>query len=304
MSKEDQVNGAHRVEKTPDGVPAAVSVASAAAKQVGSGLPLGHPDAATSRGAFAALANSVPSHYLDEVPVEHVTLLPSSRIVAVKGARDMAADRFRLLRMRMDGLRALGKLHTITITSALPKDGKSTISLNLASALAEGDRNRVLLIEADLHRPSIGNYLQIGNKPGLAECLESNLDPFSALRRIQPLGWYLLPAGTAQGNPTDLLQSPMFPGILTALAPLFDWVFVDTPPVLPLTDAISISQHTDATVLVVRAGETPRGAADEAVALLGANRIAAVIFNGAEGLNAFYDKYKYSGYYGTNKKKK
>lgn len=256
------------------------------------GIPAGEPPSDDSGGGALARVD-----WLAVVPDLNVTLRPSSRIVAVRGASGPAPDRFRYLRMRMDGLRTLGKLHTVTITSALPKDGKSTIALNLATILAEGDRNRVLLIEADLHCPSCADFLGVGRRPGLAECLEGGADPLRALRRIQPLGWYLLPAGTALGNPSDLLQPPLFPAVVDRLAPFFDWVLIDTPPVLPVTDALAISQHTDGTILVVRADATPKATVDEAVALLSPSRIAAIIFNAADELNHKQRRYNYSSYY-------
>jgi protein-tyrosine kinase len=190
----------------------------------------------------------------------------------------------------------MGKLRSLLITSALPQDGKSTVALNLATVLAQGGKHTVLLIEADLYHPSLAQRLGLRARPGLAECLESGLDPISAIRRLEPLHCYLLQAGEYHGNPTELLQSDLLPGVLQRLSPYFDWILIDTPPVAPLTDALLISQHVDGCLLVVRADRTPREAVEEAIKLLGTKRVLGILFNGAEGLNRLYSKYY--GYYG------
>lgn len=238
---------------------------------------------------------SVPEE-LRNVPTDTVTEEHTGRIALLTEPKSPGADRFRYLRMRLRELAALVKLKTLVITSALPRDGKSTVALNLATALAERGRRRVLLIEADLHCPSILNTLGLNCPTGLAECLESGADPFLALRRLDPFMWYLLPAGQAVGNPTEILQSETFGHLIAKVSPHFDWVLVDTPPVEPLLDALLVAKSADASILVVRAGQTPQAAVDEAISLLGAQNIAAVVFNGAEGLNKLYSKY--SGYYG------
>ncbi|MGJ5813859.1 CpsD/CapB family tyrosine-protein kinase [Paludibaculum fermentans] len=243
------------------------------------------------------LPAAAPADPLAAAPVETITVLPASRIVMFSEPRSPGADRFRLLRMRLRELRGLVKLQTLAITSPLPQDGKSTVALNLATTLAEGGKRTVLLVEADLHRPSLAHSLGVAARPGLSECLESGLNPLAAISRIEPLGWYLLQAGTPEANPTELLQAAPFPGILEQLAPHFDWILFDTPPVAPLTDALSVARYVDATLLVIRASRTPCSAVDDALALLGPKRVAAIVLNAAEGLNKLYDKY--SSYYGS-----
>lgn len=233
---------------------------------------------------------------LSKTPVEEVELNDSQRIVMASDPRSPGADRFRYLRMRLRELRGKKQLKSLVITSPIPQDGKSTVSLNLATALSERGTRSVLLIEADLHRPSIARSLGIPARPGLAECLENGLDPFAALRKLQPLQWYLLQAGTPKGNPTEILQSVSTARILESLSPHFDWIVIDTPPLAPLTDALSLAPLVDACLLVMRAGHTPREAMEEALSQLGPGRVAGIVFNGAEGLDLRYAKY--SGYYG------
>ncbi len=237
-----------------------------------------------------------PSGPLDHVPVTQVEVEPESRLVTITDPRSPGADRLRFLRMRLRELRSRAKLQTVAITSALPEDGKSTVSLSLAVALADSGQGRVLLIEADLHKPTIADTLGVTARKGLAECLEGSLEPVRALQKLDPIGLYLMQAGYVSANPTELLQSPAFGRTLDTLKPLFDWILIDTPPVAPLSDALAIANQVDGTLLVVRADRTPREVVEETIFKLGNKRITAIVFNGAEGLNNLYNKY--SSYYG------
>lgn len=233
---------------------------------------------------------------VSQIPVQTVEIQPEQRLIVVTEPRSPGADRFRYLRMRLRDLRAKGQLKSLVITSPTPQDGKSTVSMNLATVLAESGRRQVLLVEADLHRPSLAKTLGIEAQPGLSECLEAGLDPLGAIHKIEPLHWYLLQAGKAQGNATELLQTASLPALMDTLTSHFDWVIVDTPPVAPLTDALCVAKLVDAVLLVLRAGKTPQEVVHEALGLLGPGKVAGLIFNGADGLNKLYEKY--AGYYG------
>jgi capsular exopolysaccharide synthesis family protein len=233
---------------------------------------------------------------LKHILTEEVHVHPGSRIVLHTDPSSPGADRFRYLRMCLRELWNAGKLRSLLITSALPQDGKSTMSLNLATALAEGGRRSVLLLEADLHNPSLSKQLGLENRSGLSDCLEGVLNPLSAIRRLEPLNWYFLPAGNAVGHPTELLQTEALTLLMQKLSSLFDWVLVDSPPVIPVTDALSLARQTSATLLVAREGYTPREAVEKTVALIGKQRLLGVILNGVDGLERLYSGYH--GYYG------
>lgn len=231
------------------------------------------------------------SSALQHILVEKVALEPNSRAALLMDPHSAGADRFRYLRMRLQDLRQIAKLQSLVITSPLPEDGKSTMAMCLATALAEGGRHSTLLIEADLHRPTLANSLGIRPERGLAECLVSRLDPLSEVRKIEPLGWHFLYAGKVKGNPTELLQSDALPVVIQRVSPHFEWILIDSPPVLPLTDAFSLSRQADATLLVARAERTPRGAIEETLKLIGRKHVVGIILNCAEGLNGLYSKY-------------
>jgi capsular exopolysaccharide synthesis family protein len=248
----------------------------------------------------SAVRDPAPDRLLDDtelhgIPVEEVRVRPELRIALLTDPRGSGADRFRFLRMRFRELKEAVNLRTILITSPLPQDGKSTIALNLATALAERGTRRVLLIEADLYHPTLAQKLELQPRPGLAECLEEGLDPLPLLRRLEPLGCFLLSAGQTRGNPTELIQSESVSVLLKRLSAHFDWILIDTPPVAPLTDAVSLSRHVDACLLVVRAGYTPQDSVKEAITILGQKHVLGIVFNAADGLNRRYSKYY--GYY-------
>lgn len=225
------------------------------------------------------------------VPVEQVRLGPESRLICFTDPRSLATDRFRLLRLRLRELQSLGKLKSLVVTSPLPQDGKSTVALNLGIALAEGGKLSVIVVEADLHRPTLAQELGVERRPGLAEVIEDHVDPMSLIRRIEPLGFSLLQAGWARNNPTESLQSDAMPRLLQRLSQHFDWIVIDTPPVLPLTDAVLLSRLADASLMVVRADRTPKDAVDKALAILDRKSVAGIILNATEGLNKLYSEY-------------
>ena len=228
-----------------------------------------------------------------QVPAEKVHIDAASRIVFHTDPSGAGANRFRFLRMRLRELWNAKSLKTLLITSPLPEEGKSTIALNLATALAEGGKRSVLLIEADLHRSPLTEQLKLKTGSGLSECLEAGLNPLSAIRRLEPLGWYLLSAGQPRGNPTDLLQGDALSVVIQKLSHHFDWILIDSPPVIPLTDALSLARHSSGSLLVARAGRTPRQAIEKAIALLGRPQVVGIVLNGVEELDE-----RYSGYYG------
>jgi capsular exopolysaccharide synthesis family protein len=226
-----------------------------------------------------------------QVESETVELRPETRLSAYTDPRGPAADRLRFLRLRLNQVWNAQKLKRLLITSPHPHDGKSTIALNLAVTLTEEGKRTVLLIDGDLHRSTIGSELGLAGRPGVAECLESGADPCSLIRRIEPLGCYFLPAGNHVSNPSELLHSAKLQTMMESLSPHFDWILIDSPPVAPLTDALSWKERADATLLVVRAGCTPTQATEEALTLVGRKHVLAIILNGVEGIDQTYKKY-------------
>jgi capsular exopolysaccharide synthesis family protein len=245
------------------------------------GLPLTDLDPSTANLELAKL------------PTELAEIQAATRVVYHTDPASQGADRFRLLRMRLNALQSARKIKSLLITSPLPHDGKSTVTLNLATVLAEKGKRSVLVVEGDFHRPTLTQQLGLKSGQGLADCLANQSSLISTIRRIQPLGWYLLPAGVALHNPTELLQTGALANVMQELSAAFEWVVIDSPPVAPLADTLLLAKTADASLLIVRAGQTPRRAVDEAITLLGRQHILAVVLNGIEGLDRQYSSYGY-----------
>ncbi|HEV3277973.1 MAG TPA: CpsD/CapB family tyrosine-protein kinase [Terriglobia bacterium] len=234
---------------------------------------------------------------LQSIPVERAQIRPESRLVVWSSPDGLAADRYRLLRMHLEKLRGDGRLRTVLLTSPSPEDGKSTVALNLASTLARDGERKVLLLEADLRCPSLTRRLGLKPWPGLSDHLAGGSDVMTNIRQIDPLKFYLLPAGTIAANPGELLQSERMTQCVEALSQAFDWIVIDSTPTSPITDALVVKAQADACLLIARAGKTPREELEEAIQLLGPKFVLGIVLNGVEGLERRYSGY-YEHYYG------
>jgi len=230
---------------------------------------------------------------LPAIPTLPARIGSESRIIVSSDPRSPGSERFRLIRMALRNA-AGGRLPKILlITSPLPQDGKSTVALNLATSLTEGGKNRVLLLEADLHRPSVLSALGLDWMPGLSEVLQGGETTSAVIRRIEPLGFYLLSAGRTSDNPSELFQGEKFSGLLQELKAGFDCVLIDCPPAFPLADVVALKSHADGVLLVARAGATPREAVRETIQLFKPGQVLGLILNAETEINQMYAKYYY-----------
>jgi capsular exopolysaccharide synthesis family protein len=253
-----------------------------------------HPAASTG----SRMPNEEGSALLDGLPSAQVHLGPKSRLFFHTEPRSSASDRYRLLRMRLREFKARVKLKAILVTSPIPEDGKSTTVINLATALAEKGKSRVLVVEADLYHSCLTELVGIRPTKGLGEILEHTLNPFVGIRRLEPLGWYLLSAGQTSVTPTELFGKETFSQLIQKLVPYFDWILIDSPPVIPLADTLLLKSSANATLLVTRAGHTPKKAIEKTLSLLGREHVLGIVLNAVEDVNQLYSKYsKYYGQY-------
>jgi capsular exopolysaccharide synthesis family protein len=218
-------------------------------------------------------------------------IAPESHLAVHTDPHGMAADRFRLLCLGLRGLAGSGKIKTLLVTSALPQEGKSTIALNLAACLTDHGRDSVVLVETDFRHPSLVERLGLNPWPGLVQSLEDNTDPCSAIRRVDPLGFYLLPAGKIAVNPIELLNSSRFSSTLHRLRASADWIILDSPPANPVPDLLAIKPEADGCLWVLRAGATPREAVEEALQQVGQNRLLGIVLNEGQGSEDSYAQY-------------
>ena len=170
------------------------------------------------------------------------------------------------------------KLKRVLIASAQNGDGRTTVTLNLAAALARA-RQRVLVVESDFLRPSAMRLLGIDSATGLAEAVTKGLAPSKAMVWLQPIGFNLLPTCAQVENSAELLASPFFDVMMRTLSPEFDFILFDSAPLLATADARLLEQHTDATLLVIREGRTSVSQMAKAVALLNDERLLGAVLN-------------------------
>jgi len=164
------------------------------------------------------------------VPSLQAHISSESRLIVSSDPHSPGSERFRLIRMALRNA-AGGKLpKVLLITSPLPKDGKSTVSLNLATSLSEGGKHRVILLEADLHRPSLVDTLGLERMNGLSEVLKGLEEPSAVIRRIEPLDIYLMAAGRLFDHPSEMFQGERFSELLQELRACFECVLIDCPP--------------------------------------------------------------------------
>jgi capsular exopolysaccharide synthesis family protein len=201
-------------------------------------------------------------------------------------------ERFRVLHHRLEQLRRQRPLQKVLVTSAIPKEGKTTVAVNLAITLARSS-DRVLLVDGDLRHADVHRVLGLPAQPGLADWLEERMGLQEALRRVEPYGFRLLAGGKAELNPAETLRLPKLQEFLAESSSQFEWVVVDSPPLVPFVDAQHLANLVDGTLLVLRTGVTTRSALVQAVGAIGRAFVAGMVVNGVTDSNdGYYNYYK------------
>lgn len=206
------------------------------------------------------------------------------------------SEQYRSLRHALERLQRDSGHRVFAITSAGPGDGKTVTTLNLAGSLAQSPDNRVLVVCADLHRPAAAEYLGLSHArmPGLADAIAGETCELAdAVRRLDALNLSVLLSGRVQHRPYELLSSPRLGMLLAEARRAYDYVLIDTPPVVPLADAQLVGRWADGFIVVVGARKTPRKLLAEALGRLDASKVLGVVFNDDDRpLHSYY------GYYG------
>lgn len=195
---------------------------------------------------------------LDQCRKLTLSNFPDNRLVSVWNGDAPAAEAFRLLSVRLRHLRRERNVQKILITSTIPQEGKSVVSANLACALASGTRQRTLLLEGDIRRPTLSKVFGLPSHPGICEWLQGQRGLMESIYHLDTAGVWFLPAGNPPTNPLELLQSRELPVAIERLSQTFDWIIIDSPPVLPLADTSVWSRFSDGILLVARQGITQK----------------------------------------------
>jgi polysaccharide biosynthesis transport protein len=223
---------------------------------------------------------------------------PASPLVtAALGGDTLVVEQFRLLRSRVRTIGEARPFRCFGIGSAASGEGKSSVAIALAAALGQEPGRRVLLVEADLRKPSIDSYLSLPRVPGLVEWLEGK-GTSVPVRRVLPGGFFVLSAGVAPLQNPEVLGSSRMAGLLEAARLSFDMVVVDCPPFLPVADAVVLQDLLDGLLVVVRARHTPRETVLKGLSMLKPDRVQGLVFNDHHEILTRYYTYGYG--YGSS----
>lgn len=218
---------------------------------------------------------------------------PKTIVFCGAHARLACTEQFRTLRSRLYQLRETIPLKKILITSALAEEGKTFVATNLAQAIAQEKERKVLLIDADLRSPALHKPLGASATPGLADYLRGQASEAEVIQHGQPGNLCFIPAGTSASDTSELLSNGGLEKLLDRLAPLFDWVIIDSPPCLPVSDASILAGMTDGVMMVLRARSTSSAAAAKARKELQQRRLLGVVMNAVEELETYGSYYGY-----------
>ena len=252
------------------------------------------PDAPVN-GAAAAVAPlrlNIHPNMLSEVQVVPFSPAPESHLLDLNNSHETPAEEFRTLRTRLNHLQSLQPLHTIVVTSPSPAEGKTFTAVNLALAQSHLAESSVLLGDFDLRRPIVHNLFQIDRAPGLSDFLTGQCTFAQAIRRVEAMNLYLLPAGSPVKNPLELLNMRQAKLLFEELPRTFNWSVFDTPPLLFSADANLLSTMADGTILVVKIGSTTFDNVTRAMQSLCENNVLGIVANGARA-SELYSKYTY-----------
>jgi capsular exopolysaccharide synthesis family protein len=193
-------------------------------------------------------------------------LSADSRLLCLTDQGSLAAEKFRMLGLKLRNLRERRKLKRIVVTGTAPEEGKSLVASNLALNQARSKVLKTLLMDGDLRRPTLASRFGFDRSlPGLSECLRGERQLSEVVYKINGSGLWFLPAGRTPENPLDLMQSGRLPELLDRLGEFFDWIVIDTPPVVPVADTTFWMKLADGVLVVIREGVSEKKAVERAL---------------------------------------
>ena len=259
-------------------------------------MPMPVEVAANSSTADSVFAEPPVAEPLISAPVIRTDIretrweLSTDRFPALE-QRGSMVEQFRSLRSRLSEFRAMNRLQSLLISSGLPQEGKSFIAANLALSLALHKNSKVLLIDGDMRRSTLQEYFGIESHPGLSDYLAGKAQMLDIMQRpssastptraMTPIlnNLVIIPGGSVGDRAADLAGSPRFEELLRTAGPHFDWVIVDSSPVIPVSDSVSMARACDAVLLVARSGVTSYPVAQRAQHELKASNIIGFVLN-------------------------
>jgi protein-tyrosine kinase len=218
---------------------------------------------------------------------------PTTMLFFQEDETRLGTEEFRTLRSRLYQIREKMQLKRLLVTSAMPKEGKSFVAANLAQVLVRQHGRRVLVVDADLRNPGMHRHLGTTSSPGLSEYLMGECDEFSCMQRGPMDNLFFLPAGHLVPGASELLANGRLKLFLQRIEPLFDWIILDSAPVIPVSDSTIVAGSVDGVLMVVRAGITPSPLAKRAREEFPDKLLLGVVLNGTSTDNMSQSKYYY-----------
>jgi capsular exopolysaccharide synthesis family protein len=248
----------------------------------------------------AAVKSALGLPFLGIVPYVTKRALKGNSILLTTGVPAAYAEAFRALRTNIIASAGAKGRRSLLITSAAPGDGKSAVAVNLAVAIGRSGA-RVLLVDADLRRPVLHQMLECAQRPGLSDVLTGARKPSESIIATRCSGVWLLPSGTGLSNPSEQLGSKRFKEFLDKLSESFDWVIIDSPPIMAVTDPAIIANTTSGVLFVVNARRTQQKVAQAALDRLetaGASFAGVVLNSVTLDRDQYYNTRYYLPFYG------
>ena len=195
----------------------------------------------------------------------------------------IAAEHYRVLYTKLEHINLKQSYNVFSVTSAVKGEGKTVTSLNLAYVMAHDFKKDVVVVECDLRNPSLLNYFSENDTPGgISDTIKNGAETMGVISRVEGTSLYLLPAIRSTNSSAELLDSQEMKDVIKTLKTEFDYVIIDSPPILHMADMNIISRIVDGLILVVRAGKTPKDIVVKAARSLQNANIVGIVLNGAE----------------------
>jgi protein-tyrosine kinase len=218
---------------------------------------------------------------------------PTTMLFFQEDETRLGTEEFRTLRSRLYQIREKMPLKRLLVTSALPKEGKSFVAANLAQVLVRQHGRRALIVDADLRNPGLHRHLGTSGAPGLSEYLMGEGDEFSGMQRGTMENLFFMPAGRVGPGAPELLANGRLKLFLQRVEPLFDWIIIDSAPVIPVSDSTIVAGACDGVLMVVRSNVTPSPVAKRAREEFPDKLLLGVVLNGTSTEKMHQSKYYY-----------
>jgi len=221
-------------------------------------------------------------------------LAANARLVCLTDQGSLAAEKFRVLGLKLRNLRERRKLKRIVITSSLPEEGKSLTAANLALNQSRSKVLKTVLIDGDLRRPELANRFGFNRSlAGLSEVLRGERQLSEVVYKLEGSALRFIPTGVTPENPIELMQSERLSQLLEQLETVFDWIIIDTPPAVPLADTALWMKLADGVLLVTREGVCEKKQLERTVEFIDRPKMLGVVINSCDNneQNYYYSRY-------------